>query len=98
MDGIDDGEPLIFTYKGDIVYVAKASSGRFTNLSSERDKYPFYLIVDVNTIAPAQGSLAVLEFMLRNLGVLKKNILRTQGWPQIEDSPEVNQIWNELKS
>ena len=98
MGGIVVGEPLIFTYKGQIAYIAKASSGRITNTGSDRDIYPFYFIVDVNTIVPAQGSLADLESRLRHLGVLKKNILQTQGWPQIADSPEGNQIWNELNT
>jgi hypothetical protein len=95
--GIEDGEPLIFTYKGQITYTAKASSGRFTNSGSDRDTYPFYFIVDVNTIAPAQGSLADLEAKLRDLGA-HNNILLTRGWPRIEDSREVDRIWNELNA
>jgi len=76
-EGIGDGERIIFTYKCEIRYVAKASSGRLTNSGNERDKYPFYFIVDVNTITPAQGSLADLEVKLKNLDILKKNIIRT---------------------
>ena len=96
-DGIGVGEPLIFTYKGQISYVAKASSGRFINSGSDRGTYPFYFIVDVNTIAPAQGSLADLEDKLRNLEI-SKNIVKSQGWPMIKDSPEIERIWNQFKA
>jgi hypothetical protein len=96
-DGIDDGEPIIFSYQSQIAYIAKASSGRVANLGGERQTYPFYFLVDTSTIAPAQGNLADVETKLGGLGI-HKNIVRTRGWPQIPDSDEVNRIWNGLKS
>lgn len=93
-NGISKGELLVFSYKTEIIYVAKAGSCRLPNLSDDNKKYPFYFIVDMNSIFNAKGDLANIEAALPKV---KKNIVHTQGWPRIPDSPEIYDIWNELK-
>lgn len=96
-DGIDDGEPIIFSYQSQITYIAKASSSRLVNSGSDRQTYPFYFLVDTSTIAPAQGNLADVEAKLGAIGI-HKNIVHTRGWPQVPDSHAVDRIWSDLKS
>lgn len=95
-NGIAAGETIIFSYETEITHIAKASSGRRENLDDDRENYPYYFLVDVNTIVNAQGNLDAVESSLAELGI-NKNIVRTQGWPLIPDTPKVTAIWHSLK-
>ena len=96
-DGIDAGEPIIFTYQGRVTHIAKASSGRLENSGDDRGTYPFYFLVDISTIAPAQGTLPDIQSELEAMEI-QKNIVRTRGWPRIQDSRAVHRIWKALES
>jgi hypothetical protein len=95
-NGITAGETIIFSYETEITHIAKASSGRRENFDLDRESYPYYFLVDVNTIVPAKGYLYAVESSLAELGIIK-NIVRTQGWPLIPDTPKVAEIWHSLK-
>src|SRR6266478_5874852 len=56
-DGISEGEKLLFTYKGECVYQARASSRRMKYDGPESATYPFYFCVDVPSIEVVQGTL-----------------------------------------
>jgi hypothetical protein len=94
--GIEAGEPLIFSYKTEITHIAKAASCRLVNSQSNRVTYPHYFLVNINTICIAGGNLADVEDELSVAGI-EKSIVHTQGWPQIKNSPTVEQIWEALK-
>jgi hypothetical protein len=95
-NGISAGETIIFSYVTEIMYIAKALSGRRENFDVDREIFPYYFLVDINTIVPAQGNLDTVESSLAELGIIK-NIVRTQGWPLIPDTPKVAEIWHSLK-
>lgn len=94
--GIDTGEAIIFSYATEVTHIARAASGRYDNGGDNNRTYPFYFVVDMNTLSSAQGNLSDVEASLTGLG-RRKNIVRTQGWPRIPDSPEVDRIWNRLR-
>ena len=82
-NGISLGERLLFTYQGECIYQARAASGRTANEAANKDRYPFYFCVNVETIVDATGSLQDVEAKLSLAG---KNLVKTQGWPIINDA------------
>ena len=96
-DGIEIGEQIIFSYKTEITHIALSASGRIDNTDDDKNMYPFYLVVDMDSLFPAKGNLSDIESMFSKAGI-EKNIVRTQGWPSIPDSPVTENIWNNLKA
>lgn len=92
--GISPGELLVFSYNGDIVYLAESESERLTTTGAEASKYPFYFCVDIKTIIKGKGNLQQLENEIK----ANKNIVKSQGWPTIKDSHEIKRIWNQFKA
>ncbi|HUO78196.1 MAG TPA: hypothetical protein VMU21_11545 [Thermodesulfovibrionales bacterium] len=93
-EGIAPGEMLVFSYNGDIVYLALSESERHANTGPEASEYPFYFCVDIKTIIEGKGNLKQLENEIK----VNKNIVKTQGWPTIKDSLEIKRIWNKFKA
>jgi len=85
-NGIQPGETLVFTYLGDIVYIARSASIRLETAGSHANKYPFFFCVDVDSIKATSGKLFELEKMLRNEGLLNRNLVKSQGWPILEET------------
>jgi len=85
-DGIAPADLLVFSYLGDIVYIAHAASERMDTEGRDADKYPHFFCVDVDTIRKAAGRLSELEDALREAGLCDINLARTQGWPNIDES------------
>ena len=81
--GISPGERLLFTYQGECIYQARAASGRSANENADKNWYPFYFCVNVKTIVDVAGSLQDVEAKLSLAG---KNLVKTQGWPIINDA------------
>lgn len=94
--GILPGESIIFSYRTEITHIAKAASKRTVNENFDNKHYPFYFLIDMETICPAQGTLADVETALFSAGIYK-TIVRTQGWPRIPESFEADVIWCNLK-
>lgn len=92
--GISPGEMLVFSYNGDIVYLALSLSERQENTGPEAREYPYYFCVDIATIISGKGNLKQIENEIK----ASKNIVKTQGWPTIKDSPEIKKIWNQFKA
>lgn len=95
INGIESGEQLIFSYKTEILYIALSASGRMENLDEDVDMYPFYFVIDMDSITPAKGSLSDIESICSKAAI-NKNIVRAQGWPCIKD-PVTEIIWRTLK-
>lgn len=100
-NGISPGEMLIFSYRGEIVYLALAASSRMDTEGQEALNYPYYFCVDVDTIVPGRGTLNDLEEALAAEGLLKKNIVRSRGWPIIEEENDtlskLKRIWGAFR-
>jgi hypothetical protein len=100
-NGIEPGELLIFSYKGNIVYLAFSASGRIDNQGDEAEEYPYYFCIDIDSIVPGKGHLKDLEQDFNRLGITKKHLLNTQGWPIIRESKEredeLEAIWESFK-
>jgi hypothetical protein len=96
-DGIKKGELLIFSYRNEIVYIAKAKSDRFINDGIEKSTYPYYFCVDCSTIEKGRGSLAELEEALRGKHSQFRDLVKAQGWPRLDESPDVEMIWDHFK-
>jgi hypothetical protein len=95
-DGIESGEQLIFSYKTEILYIALSASGRIENLDEEVDMYPFYFLIDMDSLTPAKGLLSDIESICFNYEI-NKNIVHSQGWPRIQE-PVTEIIWDILKT
>ena len=92
-DGLSIGEKLVFSYQSKLVYLGHAASGVAPNTEPGDDGYPLFFLVDAQRIYRARGTLQDFEDALREKGLLQKNIVKCQGWPTLEDSPELDKIW-----
>lgn len=61
----------------------------------DRDSVASYFIDRLPNRNPV-GQFLLTQGRIAAVGI-QKNIVRTQGWPRIQDSLEVDQIWNALK-
>jgi len=93
-NGLTPRELLIFSYKNEILYLGLAKTERKVNEGVNSYDYPFYFCVDVDSIKPGRGHLRDLEYELDQIGLLEKNIQRSQGWPIVA---EANKTKNQLK-
>lgn len=84
--GIRIGECLVFTYLGEIVYIARSASNRKKIEGNDAHKYSFYFCIDTSSIRPAKGSLLALENALRSKNVLDHNLVKSQGWPIVPET------------
>ena len=92
--GIAPGEMIIFSYLKEIVYLARSESERLKNTGPQASQYPFYFCVDIKTIIEGKGNLEQLETKIK----ANKNIVKSQGWNIIKESPEIERIWNQFKA
>lgn len=95
--GISPGEMIIFSYKTAIVYLARSASERKDTIGSESIQYPHYFCIDTETIVKGEGTLSDLEHRLVQHGN-SKNIVNTQGWPKLEETPALKRLWEKFKS
>ena len=85
-NGISPNEKLIFTYEGEIVYLAEAATGRETNKGKQTEKYPYCFYIDMESVRPGHGALATLESKLKEKNLHNKNIVKSQAWPIVEQN------------
>lgn len=81
MKGIGPGMLLVFTYKTECMFVARAASG-----ISMRGYAHF--VVDLGSIVEVSSPLMDYERALRRAGLLKKNLVKAQKWPKLSDACE----------
>ena len=95
-DGIQPGEWLIFTYLGSIVYIARSASNRLESKGNNAHLFPFYFCIDTNSIRQAKGSLSALEDILRRKEILDCNLVKSQGWPIVDEAGTSRDIINDI--
>ncbi|MGA2541968.1 MAG: DUF3883 domain-containing protein [Verrucomicrobiota bacterium] len=91
-DGISPHEKLVFTYKGECVYKARAESTRKKNSDQGDHKYPYYFLVNVPSIEAIQGTLPEIQIRLTQAGLADKNLVRSRAWPTFPDGERIAQI------
>jgi hypothetical protein len=97
-DGLSIGEKLVFSYQSKLVYLGHAASGVAPNAEPDNGESPSFFLVDAQRIYRARGTLRDFEDALREKGLLQKNIVKSQGWPTLEDSPELDKIWQSFRA
>jgi hypothetical protein len=95
-DGVKPQEPLIFSYLGKIVYLAKAGSKRMATSGDDAKQYPSYFCVDTTTIQKGTGTLDEFEKLVDAANLSEGNIVHSQGWPMLADSPALEEIWKKF--
>jgi hypothetical protein len=91
-DGIQPNERIVFTYMGEIVYQARALTGRTKNLDkTESEQYPYYFCVNLDSIEQGCKSLSLLENELKKSNLISQgqNLVKTQAWPIVKESDDV---------
>lgn len=94
-DGINPGETLLFSYEGEIVYVAKAASGPLPTTGPESAEFPYYLQVDLPSIKRASISLNELQNVITAKTGESIQLLG-QGWTRLPDDKAVEDVINSL--
>lgn len=97
-DGLKPQELLVFSYLGKIVYLAKAGSKRIETSGDDAKQYPFYFCVDTITIQKGTGTLDEFEKLVDTANLSEGNIVRSQGWPMLADSPALEEIWKKFSA
>ena len=85
MAGIHRGTLLLFSYKAECMFIARAASEIIPDSDPE---HPAYFVIDVDSIAKAKSSLHEYEQALKKRGLLKKNLVRGQAWPELSEECE----------
>lgn len=94
--GLEVGELLVFSYKTKVTHLAKAASGRLENFGNDKFDYPYYFLVDMDTVKISKDiGLAEVERILDEVGIVK-TLVNTQSWPKLADSKLLEQIWEGL--
>jgi hypothetical protein len=83
-DGIMPGETVLFSLRGRLLYVAKATVGRTRDPERKKGKYQNYIVIGT-PIRKLDVSLEEFERKLETKANLKIS-LKGQGWNIIEDS------------
>lgn len=85
-DTLLPGEKILFSYKCFVRFVAYAASGRIKNNDQEQNRYPYFFVIDLQSVRRVKFALQNLEDWLRHEKSDIKCIVRTQGWPKISDT------------
>lgn len=99
-DGLFIREPIVFSYKKKIVYVARADSVVKPNEEPQPDKYPYYFDINLDSIVRGKGTLASLEKELFDKGLYTNKIDGSQGWNKIRHklrNHEIETVWDKYK-
>jgi len=66
------------------------------NTDEYANKFPYYFVVDMATIQPANRSLQEIENKLKaELG--NKNLVHSQAWPRLDDTISTTELWDNLR-
>lgn len=95
-NGIRPGELLVFSYNGEIVYLARSRSGRENTVGPDAIQYPYYFCVEMGSIQAVNRRLIDLEKLLHSHRLFGGNVVRTQGWPRIDDSGSRGRLLEKL--
>ena len=90
--GLDKGEKLLFVYKGMIHFSALAASGRMDNHDKSTSGYPFYFLVDLNSLTRVKISLKEVEDILSQNNVTM-SMVKSRSWSVVKNRNVVDLIW-----
>ena len=88
-------EFLLFSYEKIVRYTAIAKTETLENDDEHSTDYPYYFVIDMSTVEPAERSLEKIEDFLQD--VYGKSIASGQSWSKIPDSPKTNKLWESLR-
>jgi len=95
-DGLQPGEEVLFSYSGIIRYIARSATGCRKNEDEYQSEYPFYFLVEMNTLQSIEISLRDVEQRYHHETGETKSLVQTQGWPKIENRIFANNLWESL--
>lgn len=87
-NALEVGDLLVFTYRGELVYVAIAGSDRGETPGDEASTYPYYFLIQPGSVHRLCGRLTDLEDDLRAAGLCEKSVSRSRGWPVIDEADD----------
>lgn len=94
-DGINPNETVLFSYKGNVVCVAKTLSERLPWDGAECVDYPYCLHIDLSSMEMVSFPIRDLELALtETTGICKS--LTAQGWPILPDTLNAEAAVNQL--
>jgi hypothetical protein len=96
-DGLEPGEPLVFTYQARVVFTARAASGLVPNNDEESEK-PTYFVVNLSTLRAADEDFHNVERRYNQAAGASVNLVETQGWNSLPDSAHTDEIWTWLRN
>lgn len=91
-NGLAANDRLVFTHKGECIFVADAKTGRLPNKDRSDKKYPYYFIVNLETLWPVQGMLRDLQRILKANGAQTSNLHRSRSWPSLTLDVDANRL------
>lgn len=89
-------EVLLFSYKGAICYIARSASGRLKNKDKYRYEYPYYFLVNLDTLHATEISLHYVEQLYHRMTTETKSLVQSQGWPMITNQSFADDLWRIL--
>jgi len=95
-NGLQPGEEVLFSYNGMIYYIARSATGRLRNEDEYQNEYPFYFLVEMDTLRAVEITLHDVEQRYHKESGETKSLVQTQGWPKIENRIFVKNLWESL--
>ena len=95
-NSIEPNDTILFSYRGNILYVAKTCSELLPWNGKESEAYPNYLEIDLESLKQVSFSVADLETELRNKTGFTNSIAKSQGWPILPDDSKTVAVVNML--
>jgi len=96
-DGLEPGEPLVFTYEARVVFTAYAGSGLLPNDDDYSKRYPHYFIVDLATLREADEDFYDVERRYNKATGTSLKLVKSQGWSRLPNSAHTEDIWTHLR-
>jgi hypothetical protein len=81
-DALEPGETLLFCYRGNIRYVAKAETGRMDSPPAKQDAYPHCFVINLQSVRATELPLAEVERELQEKAALTKS-MQGRAWTKI---------------
>ncbi|HYV37563.1 MAG TPA: HNH endonuclease [Gemmataceae bacterium] len=96
-DGLEPGEPIVFTFQARVVFTARAASGLLSNDDEESEKYPTCFLVDLSTLCEANEDFHDVERRYNQAASASVILVESQGWNSLPDSVHTDAIWTWLR-
>lgn len=92
------GEKLLFSYNKEILFASVSKSEKLQNNDEYKKELPFYFLVDTDNLHQvSELTLDDLEQKIRKI-FPGKNIVKSEGWPIIDENSKTNKLWKEILS